>query len=227
MAYQDCLLALDLGSTAEEQETVQRQLQIPAVLNLAACMLATKAFHRCKALCNVVLDLEPQSLKAIFRRALASFHLGELDEAKADLQRACAMCGGRHPCEAEEFSDAQDSVKDRLATKSHSLLSMNSHKELPSGIPENADDREKFLKKVSYYLHAIAQQQKRYAKACKNMFSDDRLESDGVSGTQDCKPGGTLHLERLPSQASWMSPLTFFKCSKCSFCARRAERVDG
>lgn len=42
----DCLLALDFGTTAQEQETVQVQLQIPVVLNLAACMLTTKAYER-------------------------------------------------------------------------------------------------------------------------------------------------------------------------------------
>ncbi|EPT25199.1 tetratricopeptide repeat-containing protein [Toxoplasma gondii ME49] len=225
-AYQDCLLALDLGSTADQQEAAQRQLQIPAVLNLAACMLATKKYHRCKALCNVVLDLEPQSLKAIFRRALANFHLGELEEATQDLQRAYAMCGGRRPCETdEEFSATQQNLKEKLTTKSHSLLSTNSEKEQPTGVFCNAEDREKFLRKVNYYLHAISQQQTRYAKACQNMFSEGCLESSGGSGTQACKTG-KLQLERLPNQVSSMFPLTLFKCSKCSFCARRAEKVE-
>ncbi|PFH31481.1 hypothetical protein BESB_029160 [Besnoitia besnoiti] len=223
-AYQDCLLALDLGSSADVQEAAQQQLQIPVVLNLAACMLATKAYERCKALCNVALDLEPHSLKAIFRRALACFHLGELEEAKQDFRHAYSMCASSPPPEVEsDVETLEQRHPTKLETKSHSLLSVKSNKDFVSGVPANADDREKFLKKVRYYLHAIAQQQQRYAKACQKMFQDEF--PDGVDQTAEGNDG-RAGLGRLSSNAPWMSPLAIFKGSKCSFCARRAGKKD-
>lgn len=53
-----------------------RPLALSLNLNIAACELKFNDFHRAMALCLLVLEFDPNNVKALFRRALAARELG-------------------------------------------------------------------------------------------------------------------------------------------------------
>jgi len=58
------------------------------LLNVSQCSLKLERWGQAAAYADKVLELDPSSTKALYRRGLARLELEELDEAKADLLRA-------------------------------------------------------------------------------------------------------------------------------------------
>ncbi|KAL8453056.1 hypothetical protein Emag_002016 [Eimeria magna] len=90
--YEQGLMALDFGSSREEEEYTRKQLLLPLLLNLSACLLKLRRFDKASAVCDVALREEPHCLKALYRRAIARKELGDLNAAKADFQRILDLC---------------------------------------------------------------------------------------------------------------------------------------
>mmetsp|Transcript_44556 Transcript_44556/g.139724 ORF Transcript_44556/g.139724 Transcript_44556/m.139724 type:complete len:305 (+) Transcript_44556:112-1026(+) len=88
--YNDCLVALDLEGSEEENAEVATKLQLPVCTNLAACMIETGHYPRCIELCDIALGVDPRCAKALYRRGLAHYRLGEHRRAVPDLEAALA-----------------------------------------------------------------------------------------------------------------------------------------
>ena len=73
--------------TEEEKKQVSEH-KLSLYLNLAAVRLKTLEYAEVLENTTKALGLDPNSVKALFRRAQARFHLSQLDEAKADLTHA-------------------------------------------------------------------------------------------------------------------------------------------
>lgn len=65
----------------EERKAKSKQLQIAARLNVAACFLKLKEYHKAVEACNKVLELDEKNEKSLFRMAQAHQGLAEFDEA--------------------------------------------------------------------------------------------------------------------------------------------------
>jgi len=77
-----------MGSTEDEEEEKIRQVEVPLILNIAACMLASKQWDAAKTECEKVLDIQETNPKAIFRRGQALLGMNDFDAALEDLQKA-------------------------------------------------------------------------------------------------------------------------------------------
>jgi tetratricopeptide (TPR) repeat protein len=76
----------------ESAEKMVKEIQIPCLLNLALCYLKLKICHENVVIhCSDALKIEPNSIKGLYRRSMAYLQLGQLDEAKNDLQKAIKL----------------------------------------------------------------------------------------------------------------------------------------
>ncbi|KAL8427171.1 hypothetical protein Efla_006798 [Eimeria flavescens] len=91
--YERGLLAVDrVAFTDDNEETAKKQQLLPLLLNLSACLLQLRQFARTKALCDIALKIDPQSCKALYRRATASKELGDLRGAQRDFRYILKIC---------------------------------------------------------------------------------------------------------------------------------------
>ncbi|XP_021765410.1 70 kDa peptidyl-prolyl isomerase-like [Chenopodium quinoa] len=65
-----------------------RNLVISLELNLAACALKVRDYEQSKELCSLVIMLDDNNTRALYRRALAEIRLYQLEEAFEDLGKA-------------------------------------------------------------------------------------------------------------------------------------------
>lgn len=80
--YEDALRLVPEG--AKKQRAVYHA-------NLAACNLRSKHFEDAVQDSNAALELEPEYVKALLRRAAAYEELDDLEHALADNQKACSL----------------------------------------------------------------------------------------------------------------------------------------
>ena len=76
-----------MGSTEDEEEDKIRVVEVPLILNIAACHLATKNWDEAKAECDKVLLVQETNSKAIFRRGQALLGMNDFDAALQELQK--------------------------------------------------------------------------------------------------------------------------------------------
>lgn len=103
--YITCLVAMDKlkqGSVDKEDdpdgassdgvfsENIEREIQLPVLLNLALCALKLGTLRKAESFCNFALQtsLGADCPKAYFRRGRARMLMGSYDDARSDLQRA-------------------------------------------------------------------------------------------------------------------------------------------
>lgn len=86
--YNDCLVALDLDGSEEESAEVRAKLQLPICTNLAACMIEMGSYSRCVEICNLALAVEPECPKALYRRGLCRYRVGNHAGARPDFEAA-------------------------------------------------------------------------------------------------------------------------------------------
>ena len=60
-----------LGTTDEEKDQVKK-IKVSTYLNIAACNIKTKVFKEAVLACDEALKLDPNNLKALYRRARAT-----------------------------------------------------------------------------------------------------------------------------------------------------------
>ncbi|MCO5564326.1 hypothetical protein L7F22_017986 [Adiantum nelumboides] len=80
----------DKPFSGDEKQQVQA-LKLSCYLNCAACKLKLNEFRVAVDLCSRVLELEPENLKALYRRLQAYIQVGELDLAESDIQKALVI----------------------------------------------------------------------------------------------------------------------------------------
>jgi len=76
---------------AEENKAKAKALKKVCDLNQAACQLKLKNWTAAKSCCNNVLKEEPDSVKALFRRAQAVFELKDFMECMKDLKKVIEL----------------------------------------------------------------------------------------------------------------------------------------
>ena len=82
----------DSQAFPEEDERQEAEaLLVACQLNRAQCLLKMQEWHAAAAACTKVLDTQPDSLKALFRRGTARTHTSDYAGARDDLRRACAL----------------------------------------------------------------------------------------------------------------------------------------
>lgn len=87
--YERAAKFLEQDKSFPEEEKQQAQvLKVSCYLNCAACKLKLKEFRVAVDLCSKVLELEPENLKALYRRLQAYVQVGELDLAELDIKKA-------------------------------------------------------------------------------------------------------------------------------------------
>lgn len=84
--YERSLQVLSRISNSANSRLIESKLM--TMSNKALCLLKLKQFDRCIEECNAILQIQPQHLKAIFRRAQAYFEKGMLDRALEDATKA-------------------------------------------------------------------------------------------------------------------------------------------
>jgi len=85
----DCLSATE-PSTPKQIEEVN-SLAVPCFLNYAACALKLKEYSECVSACTKALKSEANNAKALFRRSVALYHLGDFEAALADCINASEL----------------------------------------------------------------------------------------------------------------------------------------
>ena len=90
-AYQDCLLGLDFGSNEEQANESKMKLQLPIVLNLAACFLEQGAYFQAAEVSKLATEVDPTHPKGWFRRGLAHWRLENAYEAKPHFEQAVKL----------------------------------------------------------------------------------------------------------------------------------------
>jgi len=96
--YLTCLVAIDYKATeqphSELRAMVERQVQLPVLLNLAACAMKMERYRKVEEFCNIALnDLTvthcgQDHVKVWYRRGRARMLLGSYKDAKHDFQIA-------------------------------------------------------------------------------------------------------------------------------------------
>ncbi len=103
--YITCLVAMDklkqgsadkgddsdgASSVGVFSEDIEREIQLPVLLNLALCALKLGTLRKAESFCNFALQtsLGADCPKAYFRRGRARMLMGSYDDARSDLQRA-------------------------------------------------------------------------------------------------------------------------------------------
>eukprot|EP00898_Chlorokybus_atmophyticus_P002511 jgi/Chlat1/3260/Chrsp22S00255 len=97
--YQKTLRKLEKAAgewSQAEGETIIEPLKTSFLLNIAACQLKQKEYLEAAQSCNKVLELQPGSAKALYRRGQALAALGEFDAARADYEAMAEMDDGAH-----------------------------------------------------------------------------------------------------------------------------------
>jgi len=89
--YEDAILLLQFTGGTQETKTEQQKSNNICLLNKSACNLKLGDYDQVIVDCSLVLETEPNSVKALFRRGHAHLNKREFDEAKIDLDAAYAL----------------------------------------------------------------------------------------------------------------------------------------
>jgi tetratricopeptide (TPR) repeat protein len=82
----------DASVTAQTKSQVEKQVRIPCYLNLTACELELGNFSTAERHCTKVLEtMDPENVKALFRRSSARRRVGDAKGAMADIKRALVL----------------------------------------------------------------------------------------------------------------------------------------
>ena len=91
LAYVKGLGGLSDAPAAAQQSAIDALL-FAGNSNLALCHLRLAQPERVLAFASAALQLQPQSVKCLFRRGAAFLSLGNVDAARADLEAASSLC---------------------------------------------------------------------------------------------------------------------------------------
>jgi len=76
---------------AEGEDEIINKVKLPCLLNSAACQLKLKMYRDAWLSCEKSLDIDPKSVKAIFRRGQSHLGMSEFDKAMKDYEAALTL----------------------------------------------------------------------------------------------------------------------------------------
>ncbi|XP_067127237.1 LOW QUALITY PROTEIN: FK506-binding protein-like [Centruroides vittatus] len=85
----------------DEQGMDIKGLKVSCYINIAACQLKHNNYNSAVINCTKALELDPNNLKALFRRGVALIHIQEYERAKEDLDKVSEM-EPEHPVIAKQ-----------------------------------------------------------------------------------------------------------------------------
>ena len=86
------LLKEGMFPSEHEARAMVEEVQIPSLLNLAACYLKLNyGYSNVVIYCSDVLKVQENNIKALYRRAIAYTFLDKFEEAQADITRAMEL----------------------------------------------------------------------------------------------------------------------------------------
>lgn len=122
-AYQDCLLGLDFGSNEEQANESKMKLQLPIVLNLAACFLEQGAYFQAAEVSKLATEVDPTHPKGWFRRGLAHWRLENAYEAKPHFEQAVKLIESQAATpDAEGFENVDTEQLSSMLTRAKMYL---------------------------------------------------------------------------------------------------------
>lgn len=123
--YTDCLVALDLEGDDTSKREVQEKLQLPVCTNLAACTIEMGKYERCIEICDIALDVDPNCPKALYRRGLAHYRLGDHMTARPDFE--AALREAKLKREQMEYGEEPRALDDVIRRVTVYLLNIRSY----------------------------------------------------------------------------------------------------
>lgn len=110
--YSDCLVALDFEGDEEQNKEVATKLQLPVCTNLAACTIEMGKYERCIEICDIALGVDPKCAKALYRRGLSYYRLGDHMTARPDFE--AALHEGKKRMEEQEYGEEPRALEDLI-----------------------------------------------------------------------------------------------------------------
>eukprot|EP00927_Polykrikos_kofoidii_P021818 TRINITY_DN20548_c0_g1_i1.p1 TRINITY_DN20548_c0_g1~~TRINITY_DN20548_c0_g1_i1.p1 ORF type:complete len:376 (+),score=78.87 TRINITY_DN20548_c0_g1_i1:142-1128(+) len=181
--YNDCLVALDLSGTEEENADVAQKLQLPVCTNLAACMIENGRYWRCIEICDIALSVDSKNVKALYRRGLANYRMGNHAKAQPDFEAALRYVSAK----LAEVSVEPKKTNVESRTKAADGGSTKNDVKLTEA-EEELRSLNDVKRRVTVYLLHIREFSAKEKQSCQRMFERD-LYSDrpGVSD-KDAEP---------------------------------------
>ena len=101
------------------QDSIEREIQLPVLLNLALCALKLGMLRKAESFCNFALEttLGADCPKAYFRRGRARMLMGSYEDARVDLERARDLLRLRLDNDANDDADAAQQEAELMAVK--------------------------------------------------------------------------------------------------------------
>ena len=118
--YSKALFALSMLQKNENRiipdeaafEKFQKDIEIPACLNLGLAYLKIKEYDLSVKYCTQALAKEPNNDKALYRRGMSLLSQGKVQQAKADLTKAYDLTGGKD----QNVIKALQQLKEKIAS---------------------------------------------------------------------------------------------------------------
>jgi len=192
--YNDCLVALDFEGSPEENATIAAKLQLPVCTNLAACMIEIGSYMRVVEICDLALSVDSGCPKALYRRGLARYRMGDHAQAFPDLEAALSQIHERRGVKMLASDD-----KEAAATRA--IL----------------DDLER---RVHVYLTRIRQFGAQERARCQRMFDKSTLYAD----RPDAGSASPESLQVDDSDEAIDAALARRRTSCCCCSRRRSEK---
>eukprot|EP00310_Coccolithus_braarudii_P012396 CAMPEP_0183348976 /NCGR_PEP_ID=MMETSP0164_2-20130417/13305_1 /TAXON_ID=221442 /ORGANISM="Coccolithus pelagicus ssp braarudi, Strain PLY182g" /LENGTH=709 /DNA_ID=CAMNT_0025520643 /DNA_START=5 /DNA_END=2137 /DNA_ORIENTATION=+ len=94
VAYESALQSATFHPSSAQIQVEQQRCNVMSWLNLAAVHLLAKDYREALTCCNLVLKVEPENAKGLYRRAQARLGLDDLGKCDADLKAALGLMPG-------------------------------------------------------------------------------------------------------------------------------------
>lgn len=107
----------------DEQGMDIKGLKVSCYLNIAACQLKHNNYNNAVINCTKALELDPNNLKALFRRGVALIYIQEYERAKEDLDKVSEM-EPEHPAVAKQHQKLKARVQKLNAYYANAMKKM-------------------------------------------------------------------------------------------------------
>lgn len=101
--YEKAFRYLSPGLCSFEETQELDKEEIIVLGNIAAAKLKKMEYSTVIEICSKILQMDSNNIKAMFRRGIASYHRGDYDQSKLDLQQAFNLISTQNTHEAEDI----------------------------------------------------------------------------------------------------------------------------
>eukprot|EP00933_Yihiella_yeosuensis_P029476 TRINITY_DN23121_c0_g1_i1.p1 TRINITY_DN23121_c0_g1~~TRINITY_DN23121_c0_g1_i1.p1 ORF type:complete len:377 (+),score=103.59 TRINITY_DN23121_c0_g1_i1:56-1132(+) len=182
--YNDCLVALDFEGSPEENLEVQQKLQLPVCTNLAACLIEMGSYQRCAELCDMALAADPKAAKALYRKGLALYRLGNHKEARPNFEKALIA-----------ITEHLEDLKNNSSASSSSSTQEPQSQETTAEEKDPAASLRDLERRVQLYLNHIQRSRIQEKERARKVFA-----SSSKSNLYDDRPGAKPEEEEPEEQ---------------------------